>query len=123
MAGETMNPAECGLKEQMQKRYVDINPAIEFLEGYDNSWGQEFADGVHFAVRYIKKLALAEEKGIRHGEWKWINKGHFTSECSCCGAYVCNGLLGAYVCNGILYSTHLRYCPNCGAKMGEEDGK
>lgn len=104
MAGETMNPAECGLKEQKQKRYVDINPAIEFLEGYDNSWGQEFADGVRFAVRYIKKLAVAEEQGVRHGEWHAKQRGYDQYDrfvCSICGEDT---------------EDKSPYCPWCGAK-------
>lgn len=66
-----------------------------------------------FAFKVFKDLLMSEPTAdvqkVTHG--RWIDKGHFTSECSCCGSYVCNGLL---------YSTHLRYCPNCGAKM---DGK
>ena len=105
MAAETMNPAECGLKEQKQERYVDINPAIEFLEGYDNSWGQEFADGVRFAVRHIKKLAAADVQEVKHGKWDMLLS-----------------LPPRYRCSECLTITDFAYtyCPHCGAKM---DGK
>lgn len=114
MAGETMNPAECGLKEQKQKTYVDINPAIEFLEGYDNSWGQEFADGVRTALHFIKKLPAADVQEVKHGKWHDelyypLTNAHYHT-CS-----VCNKELK------ITFSDN--YCPNCGAKMDEEDGK
>lgn len=98
-------------------RYIDA----EGLNLYDNLFMSEDTinkSGVY--VRYrtvenlIKNAPTADVQEIKHGRWIDIDKGHFTSECSCCGAYVCNGLL---------YSTHLRYCPNCGAKMDEKDGE
>ncbi len=117
MAGETMNPAECGLKEQKQKRYVDINPAIEFLEGYDNSWGREFADGVRTALHFIKKLPAADVREVKHG--KWIDTEAYTNhcghiyECSNCHKEVADDFIVKYT-----------YCLHCGAKMdGKEDGK
>ena len=117
MAGETMNPAECGLKEQKQKRYVDINPAIEFLEGYDNSWGREFADGVRTALHSIKKLPAADVQEVKYAHWA-------NGICTNCG--VKKPIVKAY--RGVSdivyqYQGELNYCPNCGAKMDEEDGK
>ena len=106
MAGETMNPAECGLKEQMQKRYVDINPAIEFLEGYDSSWGQEFADGVRTALHFINKLPAADVEEVKRG--KWIFEGVYDD-----APYRCSE------CRRLSETDEYPYC-HCGAKM---DGK
>lgn len=115
MAGETTNPAECGLKEQMQKRYVDINPAIEFLEGYDNSWGQEFADGVRTALHFIKKLPVADVQEVKHGAWEFSYEQ---------GWKLCSACKARALCDRGSYSERLsEYCPHCGAKMDEEDGK
>lgn len=115
MAGETMNPAECGLKEQKQKRYVDINPAIEFLEGYDNSWGQEFADGVRTALHFIKKLPAADVQEVKHAHWY----EHIV------GTEITDPILRYYVCSNchMINDLYAEYCPWCGAKMDEEDGK
>lgn len=122
MAGETMNPAECGLKEQKQKRYVDINPAIEFLEGYDNSWGQEFADGVRTALHFIKKLPAADVQEVKHAHWVIIEYEYLN--CSNCASSYFTGAESReqarkWLEKGYAYS----YCPWCGAKMDEEDGK
>ena len=115
MAGETMNPAECGLNEQKQKRYVDINPAIEFLEGYDNSWGQEFADGVRIALHFIKKLPVADVQEVKHGKWRECRFG--------------NGITVPfrkyYICSHCNHTPQKksRYCPYCGAKMDGKENK
>lgn len=116
MAGETMNPAECGLKEQKQKRYVDINPAIEFLEGYDNSWGQEFADGVRTALHFIKKIPAADVQEVKHGKWGSCSYGTEFWGDATPKYYICSD---CHMINGL----YTRYCPWCGAKMDEEDGK
>lgn len=114
MAGETMNPAECGLKEQEQKRYVDINPAIEFLEGYDNSWGQEFADGVRTALHFIKKIPAADVQEVKHG--KWID---------CGSIWEGEDEYKMWRCSECIVPNYRksRYCPYCGAKMDKEDRK
>lgn len=116
MAGETMNPAECGLNEQKQKRYVDINPAIEFLEGYDNSWGQEFADGVRIALHFIKKLPVVDVQEVKHAHWIFTDHyGYYHTpiyECSNCQKMVEDNFIHIH-----------KYCLHCGAKMDEEDGK
>ena len=112
MAGETMNPAECGLNEQKQKRYVDINPAIEFLKGYDSSWGQEFANGIRFAARYIEKSPNADVQEVKHAHWEFSYEK---------GWQVCSACKAGALCDRGSYSERLsKYCPHCGAKM---DGK
>lgn len=63
------------------------------------------------SVYDIEFAPTADAKPVRHGRWilKRIGAGH-TWECSCCHKQPC-----IYITN----STN--YCPNCGAKMDEED--
>jgi len=48
---------------------------------------------------------------VKHG--MWVDKGHFTTMCSCCEHYVSRGLLFDY--------ETMNFCPNCGAKMDEKE--
>ena len=64
-------------------------------------------------IRHLPSVTPARKKG------KWINKSHnngcgitfYISECTCCGKNT------FFDCDELLY----RYCPNCGAKMDEDE--
>lgn len=56
----------------------------------------------------LKLLPPAQPK-IKTGHWIWCVGSH---KCSNCEEYTCFN-----------HKELLRYCPNCGAKMEEEDGK
>ncbi|MGN0553362.1 MAG: hypothetical protein ACI4I1_08260 [Oscillospiraceae bacterium] len=64
------------------------------------------------ALKYIDELEakLAESEPVRHGHW---NTGYFHDRvCSCC----------LHPDNDLSNYAH-SYCPNCGAKMDEQEGK
>lgn len=64
--------------------------------------------------RRIQRVPAPDVAPVRHGLWENINDLECFM-CSCCGEYANQpwGIDGA-----IMFS----YCPNCGAKMDEEDG-
>lgn len=66
------------------------------------NWGDPYG----YSISAIKQLPAADVAPVRHG--KWIRHGDW-SECSLCGE------------SG---TSHIKYCPNCGAKMdGKEKSK
>ena len=73
--------------------------------------------------QYIDKAPTVDAVEVVHG--RWLPKmlvGGFAEEwgyvCSCCGCVVSERSgLGQYKDN----NQQLNYCPNCGAKNGEED--
>lgn len=68
-------------------------------------------------VDKIKSIPAADVIEVRHGWWICINKGYGEYECS-----VCHGMDSN--CSDY-YGTHAvteqEFCPNCGAKMDEEE--
>lgn len=64
-----------------------------------------FLKGAIAAEELIKKAPTIDAEPVVHGHW--IQKG-FDCVCSNCGSF--NGAFG------------IKYCPNCGAKMDEEQG-
>lgn len=65
----------------------------------------------------IEKFPEVDAEPVRHGKWKqWDIYGfEDTYKCTACGeSFVL--IEGTPITNGY------KYCPSCGAKMGEEDG-
>lgn len=58
---------------------------------------------VHHAQRLIEDLPAVDAVPVVHGEWKWSHGG----QCSECGFHNSN--------------FDYNYCPNCGAKMRENE--
>lgn len=66
----------------------------------------QYADAVCY---HLQNLPAADVAPVRHGRWEMVPyNGVYDMRCSVCG-----------FCPGIrFYSSN--YCPECGAKMGEE---
>ncbi len=75
--------------------YIEREKAIELIERY----------GGDIAVREIKRRPAADVRPERHGKWQYF--GYDKISCSACSR------VGLAV---------TKFCPNCGAKMDEEDG-
>ena len=63
----------------------------------------------------IKAIPAAEVAPVVHGRWirfKECDSCYVHMKCSACSAYWSDPS----------HADHFRYCPNCGAKMDEEQG-
>lgn len=81
------------LKEDMTKRQIE----------------KRDLNASFFAV--INEQPTVEAEPVRHGHWEYVDAPVFGNpygsyKCDCCG-------------NSMAHKTN--YCPNCGAKMDEED--
>ena len=98
--------------------YVEVGKILEFLDAETNALNSTFGEidgeaGAYVAcfknVRsYIERFPTADVEPVVHGNWR--SNGIPDSMLSACS--VCGFGCGAY---------SFRYCPNCGAKMDEED--
>lgn len=70
-------------------------------------------------VDRINLHPAADVAPVRHGKWKPVK---YNAHCSCGKSYGTYHFLCS-ACNHIAYSQPygLTYCPNCGARMDEED--
>ena len=59
-------------------------------------------------VAELDWLPTADVQEVRHGHW--IFRGDYTSTCSCCNNDV-----------DVDHKKEPKYCPDCGAKMDEEE--
>lgn len=94
------------------------NMAIEALE--QETVSRESYDHEFFLRKELEvKIARLEntikelEQGQKTGQWVFVDKAHEHAYCSECGY----GNVDLF--NGRPHN----YCPNCGAKMDEEEGK
>ena len=74
----------------------------------------EHSDEIEFTTPSGKKVMYAK---VRHGKWD-DTRVAFYRKCSECGATIKNTLSHVFLDYDI---RDLHYCPNCGAKMDEED--
>ena len=100
-----------------ERRYRMI--LIELIEARRNLWyrckelftDEKIAEQIY---RYLcEGLEECENKEMRYGHWanvKISTYGNSSAECSLCGSVVYNN-----------FSNAINYCPNCGAKMINED--
>ena len=94
---------EATLNERPEGR----NPGQVGKEEYNKGWN----DCRSAFYKCITSMPAADVAPVRHGRWEMVPyNGVYDIRCSSCG-----------YCPGIrFYSSN--YCPNCGARMGKEDG-
>ena len=65
----------------------------------------------------VSQFPHADVVPVRHGRWVCIRKGYGEYKCSVCHGMDsnCSDYYGTHVV------TEQEYCPNCGAKMDEEE--
>lgn len=64
----------------------------------------------------IEKIPAADVAPVRHGRWVCEDSNAYVDNyrCNQCGEYI-------HLCNEIYTQEKQNYCPNCGAKMDEEE--
>lgn len=68
---------------------------------------------------FVNKRPAVDAEPVRHGQWKAANRRG-----TLCDTYVCSECGNMVMqAEGYTYSCTYNYCPNCGAKMDEEDMK
>ena len=107
----------------MAKRFIDADALLEELQEeldfesllYTKEQNEWFNKGLKCAIRDVKHQPTADVAEVRQGKWvhtdyamHWLGK----DECSEC----------TYHTSDRDDLSHLKYCPNCGARMdGDED--
>lgn len=87
--------------------YIEREDVLSKLLEYGIGWGAAKVKGV------IQSIPAADVQPVRHGRWiKTIGENGVTSACRC-------NLCGFEDNRFSLFN----YCPNCGAKMYEEEDK
>ena len=71
----------------------------------------------HGGVRQAVALDMAIKLLEQEHTGTWIEEPINNFKCSCCGEYACDD----YDASGT--PKHYKFCPNCGAKMVEEQGE
>ena len=90
------------------KKNMETDSMLEYIER------EAVIEKNHGGVVYIddiKNIPVADVAPVRHGKWEIIvgSNGKEYMVCTCCR--VSQDLTGVFT-----------YCPNCGAKMDEDDG-
>lgn len=97
------------------KRYVDVDKILKLFDDAYSIYPNSYYNGICVAEKMIKNLANADSRELRCGTWVhiphfWLGgclyPGRF--RCSQCGHYITVG-------------QDRNYCPNCGAKMEDEN--
>lgn len=93
--------------EECKEYNEDDEIAVCYVTSYD-------ADALHMAVKTIEQEPCEDAvTPVKTGQWVFIDKAHEHAYCSECGY----GNVDLF--NGRPHN----YCPNCGAKMDEEEEK
>lgn len=100
-------------------RYIDADAFEVFgynkTEGASEEYNDGFGDGVQYVLECIDNVPTEDVKPVVKGEWT----RHYTRpnvfadlywHCSVCG----------YKNSDSYAHIYHKYCPNCGARMGEE---
>lgn len=96
------------------KEYIDRN-LCEIVAEYDQYYK------LVVPLEKIRKTPAADVAEVRHGRWiederTYPGPGLKNNLCSVCGE-----IAGAWK-EGLAPERKWAYCPNCGARMGKEDG-
>ena len=98
-------------------KYIKLEELMKFpirRNHYNTVHGNDFVSGIEMVLEYAKNIPAADVAPVRHGRWIDAypdiepNPMFMYGICSECGFE-----------QGI--SKYLNYCPNCGAKMDEDN--
>lgn len=87
----------------MSKEYIDREEAILAAK---HAW----AKGLE-PTQYIEQIPAADVAPVVHGRWKRIRSNWYCTRCR----------TGYRITYGAVSAKTFTFCPNCGAKMDEED--
>lgn len=90
---------------------VDAESAVwEILNGL--GYSQKHNDRLVEEVdAVIDEVVAADVREVKHGKWIWDDEGYHCSEC----------FYHAYGETGEVLSGHWLFCPNCGARLCDEE--
>lgn len=96
--------------------YIDRQAAIKAIDDLPNCYnGYSDAYDKACIIGVLEELPSAEVEPVKRGKWIYDNQFHwYRASCSACG-YMRSTDIKADNWNG------WNYCPNCGAKMENED--
>lgn len=87
--------------------------ADELKETIVSQYGAQATPGVLGALHLIETAPTVDAEPVRHGKWIEVGIGfNYHFECSECVWK-----------DGYPFNDRHKYCPNCGAKMGESDNE
>lgn len=89
--------------DDLISRAAAIECAIDAVDDWDGGWNPNRETVIR---RYFEELPAVDAAPVVHGHWIDTGSGQ---ECSVCGEVQYG------------YDSGRFYCPNCGAKMDEED--
>lgn len=94
-------------------RYIDVEPLdVVGTKGVS----KDYAEGMAYVLDLLDNLPIADVEPVRHGHWKVVNDGYgdkaYICECS-----ECKDTVWVYTNADRKWN----YCPNCGARMDEEE--
>ena len=100
--------------------YIKKEIALEILRDSADAYGTFTMERSIYltAKQKIKNIPSADVAPVRHGKWTEVQKENIWGdiipvfECSLCGKYT-------FGTKGITEKSN--YCPNCGARMNEEE--
>ena len=87
-------------------RYIDADRLKNGIMQYADKYGEISCSVTAFNILLERFAADVQE--VKHGRWKTVDKGHYFYDWKCS------------VCGGSGRADDL-FCPNCGAKMVNED--
>lgn len=91
-------------------RLIDADRLKRQVEGRSWRAKEKFIELIE-ASATIKSQTVQLHYGVKHGRWIWDDEGYHCSEC----------FYHAYGETVEVMSNNWNYCPNCGAKMDEEE--
>ena len=104
----------------MDKRYIELGQAKRALS--DEAWYNPYFHQEEYAINVLNKLPAADVAPVRHG--RWIAEKEDIEWGVHLIRYRCSECKERPHFDKDKYKFVLSpYCPNCGAKMDEEDGK
>lgn len=89
-------------------RLIDADKLIEETQEHIDEWNgwEDTTDGMKIIQEVIREMPTIDAEPVRHGHWIKVDDDvPIAYDCSECDAMV---------------SRPYNYCPNCGAKMGED---
>lgn len=103
-------------------RLIDADELISKLEQYATNLANGHGErknilwrvrGVDKCIGYVENAPTIEPEPIRHGHWKRVSTDNWI--CSNCNSW--------WHSDDEDFRAEMEYCPNCGAKMDEEERK
>lgn len=102
------------------KEYIEREDAVKHLKSRTGQFiddvGKGWNAGIEASISYIEGLPAADVAEVRHG--KWVHP-HWYNDVSCANCSECGFEAQHREYRGV--QKYYKICPNCGARIDEED--